>query len=102
MFENLKAFIRHGRQANDMKRVNPSNPPYTSATENPFGSGYQIIDGTNDFGNNSDESPSDLQYQQYQQSLNSNSNSNNQSQMLLMLMGVMHMVRLVETNLTSL
>ncbi|CAL1202650.1 unnamed protein product [Candida parapsilosis] len=67
MFENLKAFIRHGRQANDMKRVNPSNPPYTSATENPFGSGYQIIDGTNDFGNNSDESPSDLQYQQYQQ-----------------------------------
>lgn len=68
MFENLKAFIRHGRQANDMKRK-PGAPPYsTAASENPFGSGYEIIDGTglnnNDSSNNS---PSDLQYQQYQQ-----------------------------------
>ncbi|CCG25968.1 Rck2 MAP kinase-activated protein kinase [Candida orthopsilosis Co 90-125] len=63
MFENLKAFIRHGRQANDMKRK-PGAAPYATASENPFGSGYQIVDGA---GVNSNGSPSDLQYQQYQQ-----------------------------------
>ncbi|KAI5950528.1 srk1 [Candida margitis] len=62
MFENLKAFIRHGKQANDMKRKPDGASPYaTTATENPFGSGYQIIDG------GISKNPSDTQYQQYQQ-----------------------------------
>ncbi|KAI5960894.1 srk1 [Candida theae] len=71
MFENLKAFIRHGKQANDMKRKPGASSPYTSS-ENPFGSGYEIIDGTGISGisntsNGSNDSPSDIQYQQYQQ-----------------------------------
>lgn len=43
MFENLKAFIRHGKQANDMKRKQQQQPqqyqqPFSTATanENPF------------------------------------------------------------------
>ena len=75
MFENLKAFIRHGKQANDMKKKGlptTATSPYDSnnntgqyqstgtysTLENPFGSEYQVIDSYN---------PSDKQYQQYQQ-----------------------------------
>ncbi|KAI5965303.1 srk1 [Candida pseudojiufengensis] len=77
MFENLKAFIRHGKQANDLKKkpttsindlnTSPlstefSNNLKTSSdftnNENPFGSNYEIIDSYN---------PSDKQYQQYQE-----------------------------------
>ncbi|KAI5952339.1 srk1 [Candida jiufengensis] len=75
MFENLKAFIRHGKQANDMKKkpttsldtnTSPLSTEFATnitsdsnfANENPFGSNYQIIDSYN---------PSDKQYQQYQQ-----------------------------------
>ncbi|CAK9439582.1 uncharacterized protein LODBEIA_P36820 [Lodderomyces beijingensis] len=65
MFENLKAFIRHGKQANDMKKKGsfyeiPSNRHHnhnTYATSDPYDSEYQVLDTYN---------PSDKQYEQYQ------------------------------------
>ncbi|KAI3403483.1 srk1 [Candida oxycetoniae] len=62
MFENLKAFIRHGKQANDFKKKTASpyeqqQPQQTLTAENPFGSDYQLIDSSDISGK---------QYQQHQ------------------------------------